>query len=209
MHQQRKALRAGELEERRKTLLDAPEAGMIQEPGEEAWETKLAALRSCRRTTGHLAPASSPRGAKTTRWSPSDSTWPTSAGKAASAKYPKRAATRAQQLKEIDPDPEREGTDQPVPRSHTETIAVDSETEPVTVKLGVWISNTKARRDKLTQEQLDMLRGLGVTGRNRWPHVRPGTAEARPRGSEPGTGLRINLTRPAGELRGQPARRTT
>lgn len=56
VHQQRKALRAGELEERRKTLLDAPEAGMVWEPGEEAWETKLAALRSYRRATGHLAP---------------------------------------------------------------------------------------------------------------------------------------------------------
>ncbi|MFF2721559.1 helicase associated domain-containing protein [Streptomyces sp. NPDC058011] len=52
----RKSLRAGELEERRKTLLDAPEAGMVWEPGEEAWEAKLAALRSYRRATGHLAP---------------------------------------------------------------------------------------------------------------------------------------------------------
>ncbi len=56
VHQQRKALRAGELEERRKTLLDAPEAGMVWEPGEEAWENKLAALRSYRRAMGHLAP---------------------------------------------------------------------------------------------------------------------------------------------------------
>lgn len=57
VHQQRKAaLRAGELEDRRKVLLDAPEAGMLWEPGEEAWEAKLAALRSYRRATGHLAP---------------------------------------------------------------------------------------------------------------------------------------------------------
>ncbi|MCX4920222.1 helicase associated domain-containing protein [Streptomyces sp. NBC_00687] len=56
VHRQRKALRAGELEERRKTLLDAPEAGMLWEPGEEAWEAKLAALRSFRRAAGHLAP---------------------------------------------------------------------------------------------------------------------------------------------------------
>ncbi|GAA3918431.1 hypothetical protein GCM10022244_29590 [Streptomyces gulbargensis] len=56
VHQQRKALRAGELEERRKTLLDAPEAGMVWEPGEEAWENKLAALRSYRQAMGHLAP---------------------------------------------------------------------------------------------------------------------------------------------------------
>ncbi|MGY4907659.1 helicase associated domain-containing protein [Streptomyces sp. 900116325] len=40
VHQQRKALRAGELEGRRKTLLD--EAG---EPGDEAWKNKLAARR--------------------------------------------------------------------------------------------------------------------------------------------------------------------
>ncbi|MFK8851081.1 helicase associated domain-containing protein [Streptomyces sp. Ac-502] len=56
VRQQRKALRAGELKERRKELLDAPEAGMVWEPGEEAWEAKLAALRSYRRATGHLAP---------------------------------------------------------------------------------------------------------------------------------------------------------
>ncbi|WP_406424235.1 helicase associated domain-containing protein [Streptomyces sp. NBC_00873] len=30
------------------------------------------------------------------------------------------------------------------------------------VKLGVWISNTKTRRDKLTQEQRDALRELGM-----------------------------------------------
>jgi hypothetical protein len=57
---------------------------------------------------------------------------------------------------------EREGTHRPVPRSHAEEIAVDGETEPVAVKLGVWTSNTRVRRDKLTQEQLDALRKLGV-----------------------------------------------
>ncbi|MGW3660346.1 Helicase associated domain protein, partial [Streptomyces sp. NPDC005151] len=40
--------------------------------------------------------------------------------------------------------------------------AVDDETEPMVVKLGVWVSNTRARRDKLTQEQLEALRELGV-----------------------------------------------
>jgi hypothetical protein len=30
------------------------------------------------------------------------------------------------------------------------------------VKLGVWVSSTRARRDKLTQEQLEALRELGV-----------------------------------------------
>ncbi|MFC8958007.1 helicase associated domain-containing protein, partial [Streptomyces sp. NPDC057101] len=56
---------------------------------------------------------------------------------------------------------EREG-DRPVPRGHSEKIAVDGEAEPVTVRLGVWITNTKTRRHKLTQEQLDALRELGV-----------------------------------------------
>ncbi|MFE5198534.1 helicase [Streptomyces sp. NPDC056601] len=39
---------------------------------------------------------------------------------------------------------------------------MNSETEPVVIKLGVWVSNTKSRRDKLTQDQLDTLRKLGV-----------------------------------------------
>ncbi|GGR66051.1 hypothetical protein GCM10010282_68840 [Streptomyces roseolus] len=50
------ALRAGKPADRGKTLLDAPEAGMVWEPGEEAWEAKPAALRSYGRATGRLAP---------------------------------------------------------------------------------------------------------------------------------------------------------
>jgi hypothetical protein len=57
---------------------------------------------------------------------------------------------------------EREGAHRPVPRAHSEEITVHGETEPVVVKLGVWTSNTRARRGKLTQEQLDALRELGV-----------------------------------------------
>ncbi|MFH8470642.1 helicase associated domain-containing protein [Streptomyces sp. NPDC017991] len=41
-------------------------------------------------------------------------------------------------------------------------ITVDGEAEPVPVKLGVWLSNTKSRRDKLTAEQRAALRELGV-----------------------------------------------
>ncbi|MEV5433929.1 Helicase associated domain protein [Streptomyces sp. NPDC052701] len=269
VHQQRKALRAGELEERRKTLLDAPEAGMVWEPGEEAWERKLAALRAYRRATGHLAPRQ-------------DAVWDDPAGggtvpigqymanlrrKGGLGKDPKRAEQRAAQLAAIDPDwdcpwpldwqrhyrvladlvdadghlpyitpgvlmdgddigkwlrqqkqpavwarllpeqqerlstlgikpleapspapaarratkgpskaqqafqrglaalaqwVEREGADRPVPRGHAEEITVDGEAEPVVVKLGVWVSNTKSRRDRLAQEQLDALRKLGV-----------------------------------------------
>ncbi|MEU0671141.1 Helicase associated domain protein [Streptomyces lavendulocolor] len=271
VHQQRKALRAGELEERRKTLLDAPEAGMVWEPGEEAWETKLTTLRSYQRAMGHLAPRQ-------------DAVWDDPAGggpvpigqhmanlrrKGGLGKDPKRAAVRAQQLAAIDPDwncpwplnwqrhyrvlahlaedepggvlpdiqpgvtfdgddlgrwlhrqkqpgtwaqllpeqqrrlsklgvqrdqapppapeaarakgpskaqaafqrglaaltqwVEKEG-DRPVPRGTVVEIEVevDGETEPVTVKLGVWVSNMRARRDRLTAEQLDALRHLGM-----------------------------------------------
>ncbi|CAL9278898.1 hypothetical protein SUDANB135_00076 [Streptomyces sp. SudanB135_2055] len=267
VHQQRKALRAGELEERRKTLLDAPEAGMVWEPGEEAWEAKLAALRSYRRAMGHLAPR------QDAVWGEGEAMVPIGqhmanlrrkGAKNGLGKDTERAAVRAAQLTGIDPDwncpwpldwqrhyrvladlvdadgqlpdiapgvlmdgddigkwlqqqsqpatwarllpeqqerlsqlgikpaeapspapaakgakgqgkasqafqrglaaltqwVEREGTDRPVPRGHSEEITVNG--EPVTVKLGVWVSNTKARRDKLSAEQLGALRELGV-----------------------------------------------
>ncbi|MFF5407826.1 Helicase associated domain protein [Streptomyces misionensis] len=266
VHQQRKALRAGELEERRKTLLDLPEAGMVWEPGEEAWENKLAALRSYRRATGHLAPR------QDAIWGDGEAMVPIgqhianlrrTGAKNGLGKDPERAAVRAAQLTEIDPDwncpwplnwqrhyrvladlvdadgslpaiepgvlfegddigrwlqqqkqpgtwaqlsaeqqqrlttlgikpletqpgataagrtakaqqafqqgltaltqwVEREGADRPVPRGHSEEIAVNGETEPVTVKLGVWISNTKSRRDKLSAAQLAALAALGM-----------------------------------------------
>ncbi|PWJ02066.1 helicase [Streptomyces sp. NWU49] len=271
VHQQRKALRAGELDPHRKELLDAPEAGMVWEPGEEAWEAKLAALRSYRRATGHLAPRQ-------------DAVWDDPAGggpvpigqhlanlrrKGGLGKNPQRAAKRAEQLAAIDPDwncpwplnwqrhyrvladlaadeaggslpdiapgvlfdgddigkwlqqqkqpgtwaqllpeqqerlstlgikpleapapapaatraakgpskaqqafqrglvaltqwVEREGVDRPVPRGHAEEIVVDGKTEPVTVKLGVWVSNTKSRRDRLDADQLTALAELGM-----------------------------------------------
>lgn len=270
VHQQRKALRAGALENRRKVLLDAPEAGMVWEPGEEAWEAKLATLRSYRRATGHLAPR------QDAVWGEGEAMVPVGqhianlrrkGAKNGLGKDPERAAVRAAQLTEIDQDwdcpwpldwqrhyrfladlvdadgqlpdiapgvlmdgddigkwlqqqkqpgtwarllpeqqerlsvlgvkpleapsatsaagraakgpskaqqafqrgltalaqwVEREGAGRSVPRGHGEPIAVDGETKPVTVKLGVWVSNTKSRRDKLTAEQLDSLRKLGI-----------------------------------------------
>ncbi|GAA2611137.1 MULTISPECIES: DEAD/DEAH box helicase [Streptomyces] len=269
VHQQRKALRAGELDPHRKELLDAPEAGTVWEPGEEAWETKLAALRSYRRATGHLAPR------QDALWGEGEAMVPVGqhmanlrrkGAKNGLGKDPKRAEQRAAQLTAIDPDwdcpwpldwqrhyrvladlvdadghlpdiapgvlmdgddigrwlqrqkqpgtwaqlstkqqerlsrlgitpaqapspaaaathatkgpnkaqqafqrglaalkqwVEREG-DRPVPRGHSEEITVDGQEEPVAVKLGVWVSNTKTRRDKLTQEQLEALRELGI-----------------------------------------------
>lgn len=107
VHQQRKALRAGELEERRKTLLDAPEAGMVWEPGEEAWEAKLAALRSYQRATGHLAPR------QDAVWGGGEAMVPVGqymanlrrkGAKNGLGKDPERAAVRAAQLTAIDPD---------------------------------------------------------------------------------------------------------
>ncbi|MBV1949371.1 helicase associated domain-containing protein [Streptomyces sp. BV129] len=49
-----------------------------------------------------------------------------------------------------------------VPRTHAEEIAVEGEAVAVVVRLGVWVSNTRTRRDKLTQEQLNALRELGL-----------------------------------------------
>jgi hypothetical protein len=107
VHQQRKALRAGELEERRKTLLDALEAWMLWEPGEEAWENKLAVLRSYRQATGHLAPR------QDQVWGEGEAMVPVgqhlanlrrTGVKNGLGKDPGRAAVRAAQLTEIDPD---------------------------------------------------------------------------------------------------------
>ncbi|MEV8104004.1 Helicase associated domain protein [Streptomyces sp. NPDC088135] len=274
VHQQRKALRAGELEERRKTLLDAPEAGMVWEPGEEAWENKLAALRSYRRATGHLAPRQDAVWGETEAMVPVGQHMANLRRKGGLGKDAERAAERAKQLAAVDedwncpwpldwqrhhrvladlvdadgvlpaiepgvlfegddlgkwlerqknpgtwaqltgeqqerlsklgvqpaeaPSPapaatpatkgpskaqqafqrgltalaqwvQREGADRPVPRGHGEEIAVDGEAELVPVKLGVWVSNTKSRRDKLTAEQLAALRELGMD----WAGHRP------------------------------------
>ncbi|MGA5068940.1 Helicase associated domain protein [Streptomyces exfoliatus] len=267
VHQQRKALRAGELQERRKTLLDAPEAGMVWEPGEEAWENKLAVLRSYRRATGHLAPRQDAMWGEDEAMVPVGQHMANLRRKGGLGKDLERAAVRAAQLTAIDEDwncpwplnwqrqyrvladlvdadghlpdiapgvlfdtddigtwlqrqknpgtwkqlsteqqqrlvelgvqpteaptptpaatratkspnkaqqafqrgltaltqwVEREGVDRPVPRSHTEEIAVEDETEPVTVKLGVWITNTKTRRDRLDTDQLAALAKLGI-----------------------------------------------
>ncbi|MFG3117479.1 Helicase associated domain protein [Streptomyces sp. NPDC048197] len=264
VHQQRRALRAGELDPHRKELLD--EAGMVWEPGEEAWESKLATLRSYHRATGHLAPR------QDAVWGEGEAMMPIGQHianlrrKDGLGKDTERAAKRAEQLTAIDPNwncpwpldwqrhyrvladlvdadgvlpaiepgvvfegddlgkwlqrqkqpstwaqlskeqqerlttlgikpaerpaavptatrtskaqqafqrgltalaqwVEREGH-RPVPRGHSEEIAVpgdsgDGEASAV-VQLGVWISNTKTRRHKLTQEQLHALRELGI-----------------------------------------------
>ncbi|WP_328952531.1 Helicase associated domain protein (plasmid) [Streptomyces sp. NBC_00184] len=266
VHQQRKALRAGELDTHRKDLLD--DAGMVWEPGDEAWENKLAALRAYRRSMGHLSPRQDAVWGESEAMVPIGQHMANLRRKGGLGKDPQRAAERAQQLAAIDPDwncpwpldwqrhhrvladlatdeagevlphidpgvtfdgddigrwlqqqrkpgtwaqlsaeqqerlsrlgvqpaealspapdaarskgsgkaqqafqrglaalaqwVEREGAHRPVPRGHSEQVAVEGETEPVTVKLGVWVSNTKARRDKLSTEQRDALRKLGI-----------------------------------------------
>ncbi|MDX6765082.1 helicase associated domain-containing protein [Streptomyces sp. F8] len=47
-----------------------------------------------------------------------------------------------------------------VPRGHEEAVVIHGEEHAV--KLGIWISNTKTRRAKLDQAQLDLLAGLGI-----------------------------------------------
>lgn len=288
VHQQRKSLRAGELEERRKTLLDAPEAGMVWEPGEEAWENKLAAFRSYRKATGHLAPR------QDAVWGESEAEGLMPIGqhlanlrrKGGLGKDPDRAEKRAAQLTAIDADwncpwplnwqrhyriladlvdadgqlpyiapgvtfdgddigkwrwaqqnagvqaqlmpeqrerlaalgipvtepaspapaaprttktkakgpgraqaafqrglaaltqwVEQEG-DRPVPRGAVVEVEVDGEAEPVPVKLGVWISNTKSRMGRLDTDQLAALAKLGMDWAGPTPAIE--AAPARP-----------------------------
>ncbi|MFK0050432.1 Helicase associated domain protein [Streptomyces sp. NPDC090741] len=263
VHQQRKALRADELEDHRKEQLDSQ--GMVWEPGEEAWETKLALLRSYRRAHGHLAPrqdavwgedreqlaigqlmanlrrtgglgknetTAETRAAQLTaidtdwkcpwpldwqrhyraladladteasgilpdiqpgvlfegddlgRWlqrqanswtelsqaqqhrlskigvkpvtrpAPAPATKGAAAPGKASAAFQRGVAALAQYIA-------REGHHR-VPRGHAEQIMVEGEDTPALVKLGVWTTNTKTRRNKLTQDQRTALAELGV-----------------------------------------------
>ncbi|MEV5012617.1 helicase associated domain-containing protein [Streptomyces sp. NPDC055692] len=47
-----------------------------------------------------------------------------------------------------------------VPRSHVETVLIDGQEHAV--KLGVFLSNTKSRRGKLTADRLQALAALGL-----------------------------------------------
>lgn len=259
VHQQRRVYRAGALDDHRKMLLD--EAGMVWEPGDEAWEQKLAVLRSYRRAHGHLAPR------RDAVWGDADSELVPVGEHMANlrrknglGKNPQRAAARAAQLAQIDPDwncpwpldwqrhyrvladlaadephgvlpdiapgvlyegddlgkwlqrqrrgwaelseeqqqrltalgvkpaerhapaptaqgggkgpafqrglaalaqwIQREGIHKAVPRGHVERVVIDGQEHHH--KLGVWISNTKTRRDKLTQDQRTALAELGI-----------------------------------------------
>ncbi|MFD8990340.1 Helicase associated domain protein [Streptomyces goshikiensis] len=175
VHQQRKALRAGELEERRKILLDAPEAGMVWEPGEEAWEAKLAVLRSYRRATGHLAPR------QDAVWGEDDTMAPIGqhmanlrrkGAKNGLGKDPDRAAERTAQLAAIDPD-----WDCPWPldwQRHYRVLAdlVDADGVLPHIAPGVlmdgddigkWLQRQANSWTELSEKQQQRLSKLGVT----------------------------------------------
>ncbi|MFJ7630942.1 Helicase associated domain protein [Streptomyces sp. NPDC097595] len=173
VHQQRKALRAGELEERRKTLLDAPEAGMVWEPGEEAWENKLAMLRSYRRTMGHLAPRQNAVWGEGEAMVPIGQHLANLRRKGGLGKDPDRAEERAQQLAAVDED-----WDCPWPldwQRHYRVLAdlVDADGHLPTIEPGVvfegddigrWLQRQKnpGTWAHLSTEQQERLTNLGV-----------------------------------------------
>ncbi|MFJ9420256.1 Helicase associated domain protein [Streptomyces sp. NPDC101227] len=74
--------------------------------------------------------------------------------KAGSAAFERGIAALAQYIA-------REGHHR-VPRAHAEEITVEGEAEPVSVRLGVFMSNTKSRRNKLSEAQRVVLAELGL-----------------------------------------------
>ncbi|MFC9673782.1 Helicase associated domain protein [Streptomyces sp. NPDC056949] len=185
IHQQRKTLRAGELEPRRKELLDAPEAGMVWEPGDEAWENKLAALRSFHRAHGHLAPRQDAVWGDTdSELSPVGEHMANLRRKDGLGKNPERAAARAAQLAQIDPD-----WNCPWPldwQRHYRVLAGLADTEAGGIlpaiepgvlfegdDLGRWIQRQANSWAELSQEQQRRLSALGMT-----PAERPTSAPA-------------------------------
>jgi hypothetical protein len=77
---------------------------MVWEIGEEAWENKLAALRSCRRATGHLAPRQDALWGEGEAMVPVGQHMANLRWKGGLGKDAERAAERATQLAAIDPD---------------------------------------------------------------------------------------------------------
>lgn len=67
-----------------------------------------------------------------------------------------------------------------MPRGAIVEIIADGEAEPVPVKLGVWISNTRSRRGKLTTAQLAALAKLGMNWAGAAPTDEPAPQPAPP-----------------------------
>jgi superfamily II DNA or RNA helicase len=184
MHQQRRAHRTDELDPHRKELLD--EAGTVWEPGDEAWETKLAALRSYHRAHGHMAPR------QDALWGEADDNKLLPVGqllanlrrKDGLGKDPQRAEQRAKQLAAIDPD-----WNCPWPldwQRHHRVLTDLAADEPdgrlpgiqpgVTYEgddLGRWIQRQTRDWAQLSEAQQSRLTGLGLQ-----PAERPSPAPA-------------------------------
>ncbi|MFE7246122.1 Helicase associated domain protein [Streptomyces sp. NPDC057580] len=170
VHEQRKALRAGEMDDHRKELLD--EAEMVWEPGEEAWETKLAMLRSYHRAHGHLAPRQDAVwGDAENELVPVGQHMANLRRKGGLGKNPERAQQRAQQLAAIDPD-----WNCPWPldwQRHYHVLAdlADADGHLPDIQpgvqfegddLGKWLQRQARDWAQLTGEQQERLAGLGV-----------------------------------------------
>ncbi|MFE5796356.1 Helicase associated domain protein [Streptomyces sp. NPDC056503] len=103
VHQQRRSHRAGTLEPYRRERLD--DEGMVWEPGDEAWETNLAVLRSYHRVHGHLAPRQDARWGGTGEDAIAIGRLVSNLRRpGALGKDPDRATARAARLAALDPD---------------------------------------------------------------------------------------------------------
>nr|WTA00859.1 Helicase associated domain protein [Streptomyces sp. NBC_00857] len=189
VNQQRRAYRAGELEDHRKEQLDTE--GMVWEPGDEAWETKLAALRSYHRAHGHLAPRQDALwGEEDNNLVPIGQLIANLRRRGGLGKDTERAAERAEQLAVIDPD-----WNCPWPlhwQRHYSVLAdlADAdgalpEIQPGVLfegdDLGRWTERQASNWAQLSTEQQKRLTVLGLT-----PAERPAAAPARTGTGGPG-----------------------
>jgi hypothetical protein len=182
VHQQRRAYRAGELEPHRMEQLD--DEGMVWEPGDEAWETKLSALRSYRRAHGHLAPRQDAVwGEADTELVPVGQHMANLRRKGGLGKDTERAEDRAQQLDAIDPDWDCAW---PLDRQRHYRVLADlvdadgvlPDIQPGVLfegdDLGKWLERQAGNWAQLSTEQQERLTGLGLK-----PAERPSPAPAR------------------------------
>ncbi|MCF3137446.1 DEAD/DEAH box helicase [Streptomyces olivochromogenes] len=177
VHEQRKALRTGALGSHRRELLDAE--GMVWEPGQEAWENRLAVLRSYHHAHGHLAPR------QDAQWEGPDPNGPDGTsipiGQLITnlrrphglGKNPEHAATRAAQLTAIDTD-----WNCPWPldwQRHYRVLALLAADEPDGRlpdiapgvmfdgdDLGTWVLRQRRNWTELSEQQQQRLTALGV-----------------------------------------------
>jgi superfamily II DNA or RNA helicase len=189
IHEQRKALRTGELETHRKEQLDGE--GMVWEPGEEAWETKLATLRSYQRAHGHLAPRQDAVWGEGADLVPIGQHMANLRRKGGLGKDPERAEARAKQLAQID-----ENWNCPWPLDWQRHYAVlrdlvDADGTLPGIQPGVlfegddlgrWIERQTNNWPQLSTEQQERLSALGIR-----PAERPSAAPAR-KGAASGPG---------------------